>query len=190
MTNNFNVTFASFRIREVQARDHRNPGVKKLSSGVMQISPEVSFACPEVIDPAALHMLVIVRLSSALLKSKSENSQSSADAVIEAEGRFDMSGIKVPAFKKLFHNMDFLDGLADQVYPLVNNRMVQLLNEMGFNSSFPLSLPSKNSREIMSVEERDEAISKLVELDKGVSKKVAARKPIAKRISSLSGKNK
>lgn len=77
-----------------------------------------------------------------------------------------MSGISIDEFKKAFDDMNFLDRLADQAYPIVNHKLVRLLSEMGFSVDFPLSLPEVENRvkpnQILEIDEQSVKIAPAV----------------------------
>lgn len=169
MPEKLGVTFSQFRIREVFAKDSRELGQRSNTSGTMKISPQVTFACPEELEENDLHLILIVRLEAALLKGKSPKSVPLAVAAIEGEARFDLGGIGIASFNKLYDDMDFLDRLTDQVYPLVNVKLSDLLNDMGFNTTITLSLPEKEDQQVVSSEVN------------AIPGRTAARKPIARK---------
>lgn len=144
---NMKIAFRNFRIREVFAKDSREPGASNEKSGVMEFAPEVSFGCltGQTVEP--FHVLVAVKVSANLKKNKKNlKNASAAAAFIEGEAKFDISGVSLEEFRQIFEDMDFLDRIADQVYPLVTTRLVRLLGEMGFRTEVPLSLPEVESR--------------------------------------------
>lgn len=142
-------TFSQFRITSIHARDNLDGAEITGKSGNIKLTPEVAFGCAE--SPSEpYHIVVMVKLDAALYKSRSKKDLSPrAEASISAEAHFSVKCEGKAEFQALFEDMDFLDRLAEQVYPLVTARLSRLLSEMGFATEFPLSLPEVDSMQMV-----------------------------------------
>lgn len=137
-----NVEFSSFRIREVTAKDHREPGPRHGRGGEMELAPEVSFGCLDGEKKAPFTAIVVVKLSAILKKARATSkTPPTIQALIEGEAQYKISGVSLNDFHRIFVEHEFLDSLAGQTYPLVSYKMDRLLSEMGVGTEFPLSLP-------------------------------------------------
>jgi hypothetical protein len=135
-------TLSHFRIREILAKDNTSLGEKANSSGNLRLSPEVEFACPDDFS-APFHIVVVIKVA-AILEGKGARKKAvlpRAEASIAAEALFNVHALTKDDFRELFKNMEFLDRLAEQVYPMATIRLSSVLSDMGFTSKFPLSLP-------------------------------------------------
>jgi hypothetical protein len=135
-------TLSHFRIREILAKDNTGLGEKAISAGNLRLSPEVEFACPDDFSEP-FHIVVIVKIA-AVLEAKGARKKvvlPRAEASIAAEALFNIHATTKDDFRELFKNMEFLDRLAEQVYPMATIRLSSVLSDMGFTSKFPLSLP-------------------------------------------------
>jgi hypothetical protein len=135
-------TLGHFRIREILAKDHTRLGEKASSSGNIRLNPEVEFSCPEDFSEP-FHIVVTIRVS-AVLEGKATRKKIApprAEASISGEALFNVHVPTKREFIQLFEDVEFLDRIAEQVYPLVTIRLNTVLSDMGFTSQFPLSLP-------------------------------------------------
>lgn len=139
------LSFMRFLVREISAKDFRGPAEQKANSGVMKLAPEIIFGCMESVK-APFHINVVVSVSATLERAAASSDKVAAEARIQGEAQFEVAEISLRQFKSIFNDTEFLDRLADQVYPLAITRLQAILAEMGFNANFPLSLPSVESR--------------------------------------------
>jgi len=155
------ITFAGYRLLEASAKDLQPALDSRGGSGEVALAPEVYFAHNSRDKKAPFHVLVIVKLVATLSEHKKEKGDlPRVEATISGQGRFEITNISARNFAKTYEDSEFLDGLADRVYPLVLTQLQRLLDDMGYGTGrIPLSLPEKNRHEVLNSESNGNAKS-------------------------------
>ncbi|MCC2960947.1 hypothetical protein LK540_10985 [Massilia sp. IC2-278] len=149
------VVFQDFNLRQLVAIDRRSANERINEEGVVKIAPEIAFGYAER-KRAPFYINLVIRINVLLeRKDEVEQNKTAVESFVEGEAHFELRNLGVKRFNEVFDDLDFLDRLADQAYPLALCRLKNLLSELNFKTDFPLSLPPIESR--VNLMHKDEA---------------------------------
>jgi hypothetical protein len=140
------VVFQGFNLRQLSAIDRRNASERTTESGVIKIAPEIAFGYAER-KRAPFYINLVIRVNVSLERDGADKEdQVAVESFVEGEAHFELRNLGLKKFNETFHDLEFLDQLADRAYPLAICRLKNLLSELNFKTDFPLSLPAVESR--------------------------------------------
>jgi hypothetical protein len=144
--NKMQVVFRTFNVRQLVAIDRRNAAERTTEGGIVKIAPEIAFGYVEK-KRAPFFINLVIRIKVLLERdSPSSEADVAVESFLEGEAEFELRNLGLKKFNETFHDMNFLDKLADQAYPLAICRLKNALSELNFKTDFPLSLPAVENR--------------------------------------------